>query len=538
MARWPDESAPTGAPWRARPDVGAVSSALRTRPNDIIESAAADRAALAARPIDAARPHKSASARRSPSFSLVTVLAATAVAAAAYALLELRVHRGLHTTAFDLAFFDQILWNTAHGRLFQTTYVPHNFLGQHFELLLLPLAGLYRLGAGPETLVVLQAAGAALAAVPLYFASRRLAGSLPALGLALAYLVAPALQRGLDFGFHPDLFEPLFAFAALAALLAGRRRWFVVCLILLGLLKEDGFLVAAALGWVALLRGERRLGGWAIGLSLLWGALAIGVFMPLLRGGHGSDLAARYGYLGGDPPAIALGTLLHPGRVFAHLWTSTAGRALLGIFAPLAFLPLLAPEVLVAALPATLVGLLSLHPQQRALDLQYAAPVLAIATVAAVFGLLRAVRFVSAIDGSTGWRLAVPSLALVTLAAGVGGAVLRGPLPFERGYAAWRFRVDGDAAALTRVASKIPPSASLSAQTGLAPHLSRRRVQWEFPTTNGADFVILQDGGIVSQQSRDRYALVRAALPALGYLEVAHDGQIRLFHRAAAEVKP
>jgi uncharacterized membrane protein len=471
----------------------------------------------------------------------VGVIAVTVLAGTAYAVLELRVHRGLHTTAFDLAFFDQILWNTAHGHPFQTTYVPYNFLGQHFELLLLPLAGLYRLGAGPESLIVLQAAGACLAAVPLYFVSRRLAGPLPALALALAYLVSPALQRGLDFGFHPDLLEPLLAFAALAALLAGRRSWFVACLVLLAFLKEDAFLITAALGWIAVLRGERRLGLWAIGLSMLWGALAIGIFMPLLRGGQSGDLVERYGYLahgGHDLSAIASGAIAHPERVIAHLWSAATATALLGILAPLAFLPLLAPEVLVAAVPVALIGLLASHPQQRALDLQYAAPVLSLATIAATFGLARGGALLSRLRGERGAsRIALSSLALATVLAALAGAYLRGPLPLERGYAAWRFRVDGGRDALARIATRIPRDASLSAQTGLAPHLSQRTVQWEFPRLEGAVFVILQDNGVISEQSRDRYGAVRAALPSLGYVEVAHEGPIRLF-RASDRERP
>ena len=164
------------------------------------------------------------------------------VAVIAFAALGLRVYDTLHATAFDLAFFDQILWNTAHGRWFETSYVPYNFLGQHFEPLLLLPAALYRLGAGPRLLIVGQSLAAGLAALPLYWAGRRLVGAWPACLVAVAFLLSPTLQRGVDFGFHPDLFEPLLAFGALAALLAGRRAVAVACLAVLLLVKDDAFL--------------------------------------------------------------------------------------------------------------------------------------------------------------------------------------------------------------------------------------------------------------------------------------------------------
>lgn len=468
------------------------------------------------------------------------VLLAVIVAAAVYAAFGLRVYRTMHASAFDLAFFDQILWNTAHGRWFQTTYVGYNFLGQHFEPVLLPLAALYRLGAGPQTLIVLQAVGAAFAAVPLYVAGRRLLPSTASALLALAYLLSPPLQRGLDFGFHPDLFEPLAAFAALAALLWRRDRLFLLSILALLLLKEDAFLVAMALGWIGLLHGRRRLGLCTIAASLLWGAVVLSVIMPALRNGASSDLVERYGYLGSAPAGIAAGILRHPDRVAAHLTAATPALAVFGLLAAFAFVPLLAPEVLVASVPAALVGLLSTHPPQRALDLQYAAPVLTLATIAALFGLARGTALLRHIAGAHGFRpdLRRQAASRVAPAVVVCGAALiagyvRGPFPPEHAAARWRFADDGAAAALTRVERLLPPDASLSAQTGLAPHLSQRRVQWEFPRLLGADYVILQTGGMRSTQSvQAGFDSTAAALPEPGYMLVAGDGPIRLYRRA------
>ena len=41
-------------------------------------------------------------------------------------------HAGYQSNAYDLGFFDQITWNTSEGRIFETSFVKYNFLGQHF----------------------------------------------------------------------------------------------------------------------------------------------------------------------------------------------------------------------------------------------------------------------------------------------------------------------------------------------------------------------------------------------------------------------
>src|SRR6266508_669964 len=90
-------------------------------------------------------PH---SAIREPQFHALLVLVAAAWAVFSWALVA--QHRAFQSHAYDLGFFDQIIWNTSHGRWFATTFVPYNFLGQHMEPVLLPFAALYRLWPQPE----------------------------------------------------------------------------------------------------------------------------------------------------------------------------------------------------------------------------------------------------------------------------------------------------------------------------------------------------------------------------------------------------
>jgi hypothetical protein len=191
--------------------------------------------------------------------------------------------------------------------------------------------------------------------------------------------------------------------------------------------------------------------------------------------------------------------------------------------------------VLIAAIPAALVGLLSTHPQQQSLGLQYGSSVLALVYMAALFGLARVRRFIMArrllfghLRAANRFRVAA---AAVLLFASATGAALAGPFPPEGGVQLQRFLDGGAAPALSRLSRLIPPDASLSAQSGLAAHLSQRRIQWEFPRLEGADYVIVQDSGNRSSQAGDGYEATRAQLPRLGYAEIAHDGGIHLYRR-------
>ena len=154
-------------------------------------------------------------------------------------------HRAYNSSAFDLGFFDQIVWNTSRGRLFATTFVPYNFAGQHVEPVLLLFAAAYRVRPAVEVLLLTQAAVAAWAALPLYLAARRVLASATAGAMvAAAYLLAPHLHGAVLFDFHPEVMGTAGIFGAFALLTAGRPGWALVPIGATFLLKEDASLPA------------------------------------------------------------------------------------------------------------------------------------------------------------------------------------------------------------------------------------------------------------------------------------------------------
>src|SRR4051812_23065280 len=185
-------------------------------------------------------------------------------------------HAAYQSNAYDLGFFDQIIWNTSRGHFFETSFVKYNFLGQHFDPILLVFAALYRLGAGVESLLVAASLMASVAAVPLYIAARRFSGSSMAGVLwAGAFLLSAPLHEAVNFDFHPETLMFVFVFTAAAFLAYERPREAVMSLLPLLLIKEDMALVLIALALPIALKGYRREAGRLALIAGVWFAATV-----------------------------------------------------------------------------------------------------------------------------------------------------------------------------------------------------------------------------------------------------------------------
>ena len=263
--------------------------------------------------------------------------------------------------------------------------MPYNFLGQHFEPVLAVFAGLYRLGAGVESLLIAQDLFVAAAAVPLYLATRSVTGK-PLVGAAVVagYLLNPTLHDGVFFGFHPEMMSLPFLFTALYFLVKERPFAGALSVAPILLLKEDMAIVLVAFAVLMWFRGFRRQGVALGALGVLW-FVVIGVFvMAEFRGGGSSDLTRRFDYLvaGSDTLHLLPNAL---SRGYQHLKDNTLDSAF-DILKWQGFLPLLSPFSLLA-LPSTFANGLSDHWQQSHLQLQYSTATLGLLWTGIVIGL-------------------------------------------------------------------------------------------------------------------------------------------------------
>ncbi|HEX8997328.1 MAG TPA: DUF2079 domain-containing protein [Ktedonobacterales bacterium] len=335
--------------------------------------------------------------QRRVAWGLVLLLAlAFTVLVGSHALLR---HWEFHTDAFDLGNMDQAVWNTLHGHPFRFTNRGNDDFGLptrlsiHVEPIILPLALLYLIHAGPTTLLITQTVALALGAFPLFALSLRRLPCFPfvGVGLTLAYLLSPFTVSEALWDFHPVTLATPLLLLALWALDSKRYGWFLAAAILAMSTKEDvGLSVAVVALLLALARPEKRRFGVVLAAgALLWVAICFKVILPHYNVGvaGGNNYWYRYSWLGRTPGEAVVNALTKPWLVWGYLFVPGRLGYLAVVLRTAGALGLLAPALLLAALPDLAVNLLSSHTEQYSGFFQYNAIILPYLLGAAVYGI-------------------------------------------------------------------------------------------------------------------------------------------------------
>jgi uncharacterized membrane protein len=314
--------------------------------------------------------------------------------------------------AFDLGNMDQVLWNTIHGRFFQFTnqaidwYGPPTRLAIHFEPIILPLSLLYAFHADPRILLVFQTLVLGSGALPVFLLARRYIPEWPIFAalMATAYLLSPSLLGLNIFDFHPvSLATPLLLYAILA-LTYKHYVWFLIACVLACMCKEDIPLAVALLGILLIWKYKLPHLGTALFISgLLWSFLAFKVFIPhFYPGVQVNNYWYRYEDLGSSPGAAVVNLVIHPWLLFTTFFTIDRFFYLVGLVRSVGFLPLLAPEWLLPALPSLAVNLLSTDPLLYSGVYHYNAAIIPFVMVSAIQGTRQLILIWQ------GWRQELP----------------------------------------------------------------------------------------------------------------------------------
>jgi uncharacterized membrane protein len=427
--------------------------------------------------------------------------------AAGFGALSVLRHEAFFTGRFDLGNMVQAVWSTAHGHPLRMTDLDGDQisrLGAHVDPVLVLFAPLWWIWPSPNMLLVVQAVAVGLGALPVFWLARKHLGTGRAgLGFALAYLLYPATGWLTLNEFHPvALATPLLCFAWWY-LDEHRLVPFAFCAVAAGACKEEIGLVIAGLGiWYALARGRWLAGAVIVAAGTLWSAVAIGVVIPHFNAGASSDFYGRYSEVGGSAGGILETAVTHPGRIVEAAFAHRDLHYLLQLLTPLAGLCLLAPLVLLAALPELAINLLSATPTQTSIHHHYTAGIIAPLIVGAIFGVKRIGRW------------AVPLAVIVVLAALVGNYRL-GPIPgwrhvpYGQDFQATAARVTDHDAVAERALRLVPGDAVVAATNSLGAHLSARRRFLSFPFFEDAAWIAADE---TQPGYADRYAPLPTAL--------------------------
>lgn len=427
-----------------------------------------------------------------------------------FSTLSILKHHNFHSHAFDLGVFQQVVWNTAHGDWFRYTYhiglgprPVENYLGDHFEPILLPIAFLYLFWGRPEVLLLVQSFSLAAAGFLIFLIVRRSSGnSVTASLFQILFYLHPAVQGPNLFDFHSLVLAPAFLLFAFLGLETGRFRWLVAGSLLALLCREQVALSVASLATYAFVRTRQRRMLPLIAIALAWLVLTVSVLIPAFHPqGIATHFASKFGYLGKTPAEALKNVVLSPGLLLRPLGDPDRIRYLREMFlCSGVFLPLLTPGLLLVALPDMAINLFSSETAQRVTTFQYSATVAAFLVLASARGALWITKRFGARRGMDTDPRVRPLGALLGIAAvclsvffhlsrfGALYPIGRDPLAHdlrgvysssERSKVAYRFM------------KEIPDGESVSAQSDLAPHLSSRREIYVFPVIENAKYVLL-----------------------------------------------
>jgi uncharacterized membrane protein len=426
---------------------------------------------------------------------------------AGFAALSVLRQRAFATGRFDLGNMVQAVWSTAHGHPLQMTNLHGqqiSRLAAHVDPILAVFGPLWWIWPSPDLLLVTQALAVATGAWPVFLLARKhLESSRAALGFALAYLLYPATGWLTLNEFHPvALATPLLLFA-FWYLDNDRLLPFALFAVAAAACKEEIGLVVAGFGlWYALAK-RRRVEGAAIAvLGVAWSAIAIAVVIPHFHTAGESDFYGRYSEVGGSAAGIVKTTFTDPLRILDAAFSTRDLHYLLELVAPLAALCLLAPLVLIAAVPELAINLLSATQTQTSIHFHYTAGLIPPLVIAAVLGAKRLNR----------WTAPV---AIAVVVAALLGNYRLGPItgwrhvPGGSRFQATAARVTDHDRIAARALRLIPKTAVVSATNTLGAHLSARRRVLSFPFVQDATWIAADE---TQPGYADRYAPLPTAI--------------------------
>lgn len=397
----------------------------------------------------------------------VTVGVATAVFTVVFSVRMVTEYRRFGLWAFDLGIFDQGLWLFSR---FETPFVTvrglHLF-ADHSSYLMVPIAPLYWVAPHAEALLIFTVLVLAVGGPLAYYATRAVgAPRLLAAVVGIGYLASPAVQWNVQGTFHPEQLVVPLLIGAFLLFARGRDRWALVLVVLALLAKEDVGLIVVPFGLFIWWWFDKRRQGMIIAAL---GVIALIVNLELLLphfSPTGEMLYAwRYARLGEGLFGIATGLFLHP-EVIVEAVTDPARLGYLALLLLPMPLALIEPRALLIAVPAALANLVSTHPYQYEVVYHYTVYLLVGVVIAAALGAARAGNW-----ESDRWRNGMVAASVVAAIGFVSWSPLVSTSAAEQ--------VDRDAAA--EAIALIPPDAAVSAWNQYVPHLTHRRIIYQYP---------------------------------------------------------
>jgi uncharacterized membrane protein len=382
-------------------------------------------------------------------------------------------HERFATFSFDLGIYDQAIWLLSRFHDPFVTVRGMEYFGHHVNLVTVLFVPFYWLGAGPLFLLVAQVAVQASGAIAVFLLARdRLLDRWLAVALAAVLLLNPTYQWLTWEFFHPDALAIAPLLFAYWAARTERWRWLVVFAVVAASCKEDVALAVAVMGVLIAVRGHRKIGLITLAASVAWYTFATRAIIPW-QNGIGPFYDSFFGDLGKNPVEVGTHLATHPRQAVELATEHDRISYYQMMFAPVAFLPLLAIPTLLIAGPMLAVNVFSSFPYTREIKYHYSSLVL----VGVILATVEAIAWVA-----KKWPGLVRFLVGLVVATSLAATVAWGPSPISVKYHSgiWPLQADRQSAREAAVAA-VPDGAPTSAIYNLLPHLAHRDEIYDFP---------------------------------------------------------
>lgn len=411
-------------------------------------------------------------------------------------------HHAMNTQVMDLAVYDNIFYQSSHGRpLACTFHRGGTHITSHFDPILVLLSPLYLLYPRAELLLVLQPAWCGAAVFPVFLLARHhLRSNAAALAVALVFLLQPALHGSHMYDFHSLTLLGMPFLFALYFLETGRFKAYYCILPLLLAVREDVPLLLIFLGLYAIsTRGKPAVrAGW---ITILVAALYF-VFAKVLVMGTTDPLHHEGGYSfsyyfkdliphGKGTGELILSLLTNPAFVVRHVLTEPKLQYVLQLLLPLGFLPLLARRGKLLVIYGFAFTLLASRTAVFSPYFQYTTLLYPSLTFLAILGLRR-IRD----DYGRGWSGTALGVVVVlsVLSSAKFGALVANDAFHSGFHRPVRKLVEPKAgyyAGLRRLIEQFPADASVTATREIAPHISNRKDAYEYGSGKKTDYMLI-----------------------------------------------
>lgn len=387
-------------------------------------------------------------------------------------------HFSFNSHAFDLGIYTQTTYLYSQGLTPFSTLKHMILLADHFEPILFLISPIYKLFPAASTLLVLQAIFVALSSIPIYsIAIDKLKNKTISFLITLSYLTSVGILSGINFDFHTTTISVLPLSLALYCWYFKKWKLYWIVLLLSLTFKEDIPLFILGLGVYQVFQKEIKIGLSTIIFALIGFYTIKFQIMPFLwQGGNLTYLSTSNLPLS-SPIDLFLLFITRPSIFTDQIFNSPIKiQTINEIYHQFAFLPALSLFGWLTIFPSLFFRFSSSYTQTWTNTWHHSAnlaPFLAVSTILALN------------------RFKIPFFPisilliffLVTGGLAPNGMVLSTIRSPFRDFSRFQY--------IEQSLKDIPPSAAVSAQSPLVPHLINRTEIYMFPEVYGAEYVIL-----------------------------------------------